>query len=338
MIKTFTRAEILADLKAKVDRKEPIIMGGAGIGLIAKIEDMAGIDAIMAYNTGPFRMDGHPSCVGYLAYGDSNQISMDLAKQILPVVKNTPVIGGIGAGDPYRDIDRLIGEMMEIGYSGITNVPTAGAYDGVFRHRIDTAGVGYPEEVKLIEKCRKRDIFTVAYAYHDDEVKAMIQAGVDCIKIEGRAKSAYYAAIVTGAYRHCIDDAAAGRALDPVWRDEVDHISHRIYSTGFYYGEPGQYVASSRYIREWQIVAKVESCDENGLAVCRLNNKFRAGDALEVVGPDVRPFPITAPIMADLEGNPVEEPRTPQMKFTIQLPKTVPPMSMLRRSVDLSPK
>lgn len=181
MIKTFTRAEILADLKAKVDRKEPIIMGGAGIGLIAKIEDMAGIDAIMAYNTGPFRMDGHPSCVGYLAYGDSNQISMDLAKQILPVVKNTPVIGGIGAGDPYRDIDRLIGEMMEIGYSGITNVPTAGAYDGVFRHRIDTAGVGYPEEVKLIEKCRKRDIFTVAYAYHDDEVKAMIQAGVDCI-------------------------------------------------------------------------------------------------------------------------------------------------------------
>lgn len=171
-----------------------------------------------------------------------------------------------------------------------------------------------------------------------DHLNDLMDAGVDCIKIEGRAKSAYYAAIVTGAYRHCIDDAADGRELDPIWRDEVDHISHRIYSTGFYYGEPGQYVASSRYIREWQIVAKVESCDENGLAVCHLNNKFRAGDALEVVGPDVRPFPITAPIMADLEGNPVEEPRTPQMKFTIQLPKAVPPMSMLRRSVDLSPK
>ena len=171
-----------------------------------------------------------------------------------------------------------------------------------------------------------------------DHLAELAEAGVDCIKIEGRAKSAYYAAIVTGAYRHCIDDAAAGRVLDPVWRDEVDHISHRIYSTGFYYGEPGQYVASSRYIREWQIVAKVESCDENGLAVCRLNNKFRAGDALEVVGPDVRPFPITAPIMADSDGNPLEEPRTPQMKFTIQLPKTVPPMSMLRRSVDLSAK
>jgi len=144
MIRQFTRSEIRADLSAKISRKEPIIMGGAGIGLIAKIEDMAGIDAIMAYNTGPFRMDGHPSCVGYLAYGDSNQISMDLARQILPVVKNTPVIGGIGAGDPYRDIDRLIDQMMELGYSGITNVPTAGAYDGFFRHRIDTAGVGYP--------------------------------------------------------------------------------------------------------------------------------------------------------------------------------------------------
>lgn len=181
MIKTFTRAEIVADLHAKVLRKEPIIMGGAGVGMIAKIEDQAGIDAIMAYNTGPFRMDGHPSCVGYLAYGDCNEISLRLARQILTVVKNTPVIGGIGAGDPYRDIDRLINQMMDAGYSGITNVPTAGAYDGVFRHRIDTAGVGYPEEVKLIKKCRAKDIFTVAYAYREDEVKEMIQAGVDCI-------------------------------------------------------------------------------------------------------------------------------------------------------------
>ena len=171
-----------------------------------------------------------------------------------------------------------------------------------------------------------------------DHLEDLMDAGVDCIKIEGRAKSAYYAAIVTGAYRHVIDDIVAGRSVDPVWRDEVDHVSHRIYSTGFYYGEPGQYVHNSRYIREWQIVAKVESCDENGLAVCSLNNKFRAGDALEVVGPDLRPFAITAPIMADLEGNPLEEPKTPQMKFTIQLPKAVPPLSMIRRSVDLSAK
>lgn len=171
-----------------------------------------------------------------------------------------------------------------------------------------------------------------------DHLDDLMDAGVDCIKIEGRAKSAYYAAIVTGAYRHCIDDIAAGRQIDPVWRDEVEHVSHRIYSTGFYYGQPGQYVENSRYIRQWQIVAKVESCDENGVAVCSLNNKFRVGDELEVVGPDLRPFPITAQGLADLEGNTIDEARTPQMKFTMQLPRQVPAHSLIRRSVDLSAK
>ena len=171
-----------------------------------------------------------------------------------------------------------------------------------------------------------------------DHLRELTDAGVDCIKIEGRAKSAYYAAIVTGAYRHVIDDLAAGRPVDPVWRDEVEHVSHRIYSTGFYFGEPGQYTENSRYIRDWQICAKVLECNEKGLAVCSLNNKFRAGDALEVVGPDTRPFPIIAGNMADEEGNPLDEPRTPQMRFTIRLPQPVPPHSILRRNVDLSAK
>ena len=177
-----------------------------------------------------------------------------------------------------------------------------------------------------------RDMCTI------DHLKDLMDAGIDCIKIEGRAKSAYYAAIVTGAYRHVIDDIEAGRPIDKVWRDEVDHVSHRIYSTGFYYGEPGQYTENSRYIREWQICAKVESCDENGLALCSLNNKFRAGDALECVGPDLRPFEIIPENMTDVEGNALDEPRTPQMKFYLQLPKQVPALSMLRRSVDLSAK
>ncbi len=171
-----------------------------------------------------------------------------------------------------------------------------------------------------------------------DHLQELTDAGIDCIKIEGRAKSAYYAAIVTGAYRHCIDDLAAGRQIDPVWRDEVEHVSHRIYSTGFYFGFPGQYTENSRYIRQWQVCAIVESCDENGLAVCSLRNKFRTGDTLEVVGPDTRPFAFTVPVMADGDGNALEEPRTPQMTFTVQLPKTVPPYSILRHSVDLSAK
>ena len=177
-----------------------------------------------------------------------------------------------------------------------------------------------------------RDMCTI------DHLKDLIDAGIDCIKIEGRAKSAYYAAIVTGAYRHVIDDIYAGRPVDKVWRDEVDHVSHRIYSTGFYYGEPGQYTENSRYIREWQIVAKVEECDESGVALCSLNNKFRAGDRLEVVGPDLRPFEIIPEGMTDLEGNPLDEPRTPQMKFRLPLPKQVPAHSVLRRSCDLSAK
>jgi putative protease len=171
-----------------------------------------------------------------------------------------------------------------------------------------------------------------------DHLDDLMDAGVDCIKIEGRAKSAYYAAIVTGAYRHCIDDIASGRPLDPVWRDEVEHVSHRIYSTGFYYGFPGQYTEHSRYIRQWQVCAIVESCDENGLALCSLRNKFAKGTELEVVGPDLRPVCFTVDAMSDTEGAPLEEPRTPQMKFYLQLPQQVPAYSILRKSVDLSAK
>ena len=171
-----------------------------------------------------------------------------------------------------------------------------------------------------------------------DHLDDLMDAGVDCIKLEGRAKSAYYAAIVTGAYRHCIDAAANGQPLDPVWRNEVDHISHRIYSTGFYYGQPGQYTKTSRYIRQWQIVAMVESCDETGLAKCSLRNKFRKGDILECVGPDTRPFEVIPEEMGTPEGAPLEEPKTPQMEFYLRLPKQVPAYSILRRSVDLSAK
>ena len=177
-----------------------------------------------------------------------------------------------------------------------------------------------------------RDMCTI------DHLSDLMDAGIDCIKIEGRAKSAYYAAIVTGAYRHCIDDIAAGKPIDSVWRDEVEHVSHRIYSTGFYYGYPGQYTENSRYIRQWQICARVDSCEENGFSTCSLNNKFCRGDMLEVVGPDFRPLSFRAEEIYDLEGNPIDEPKTPQMSFKVRLPQQVPPMSILRHSVDLSAK
>ena len=168
-----------------------------------------------------------------------------------------------------------------------------------------------------------------------DHLDDLMDAGVDCLKIEGRAKSAYYAAIVTGAYRHVLDDVAAGRPVDPVWRDEVEHVSHRHYSTGFFYGQPGQFYEDARYIRDWPICAVVTDCTPEGLATLSLRNKFACGDQVEVVGPDTKPFTMTAPMMTDSQGLPLTEPKTPQMVFTMQLPRPVPPMSFIRHAVDL---
>ena len=171
-----------------------------------------------------------------------------------------------------------------------------------------------------------------------DHIAELMEAGVNSLKLEGRAKSAYYAAIVTGAYRHAIDAAMAGEPLDPVWRDEVEHISHRHYSTGFFFGQPGQYTQSSRYIRDWQIVAKVVSCDGEGNARLTLNNKFSVGDTLELVGPDVRPQSLTVEALWDGEGTPLTQVRKPQMEFCMKLPRAVPPLSLLRRQAELTPE
>lgn len=171
-----------------------------------------------------------------------------------------------------------------------------------------------------------------------DHLAELAEAGVDCIKVEGRAKSAYYAAIITGAYRHALDAVAAGEPVDPVWRDEVEHVSHRRYSTGFFFGQPGQYTESSRYIRDWQVCAIVTDCTPDGLATLSLRNKFATGDEVEIVGPDTRPFSVTVPVMQDADGLPLREPRTPQMVFRMQLPCPVPAMSIVRRAVDLSAK
>ena len=170
-----------------------------------------------------------------------------------------------------------------------------------------------------------------------DHLADLAAAGVDCLKIEGRAKSAYYAAIVTGAYRHVLDDVASGRPVDPVWRNEVEKVSHRHYSTGFFYGQPGQYYEDSRYIRDWQVAAIVTDCDENGNAVLSLRNKFAAGDEIEIVGPDFKPITMRAPSFTDREGSCLSEVRTPQMVFSMQLACRVPAYSIVRRAVDLSP-
>lgn len=163
-----------------------------------------------------------------------------------------------------------------------------------------------------------------------DHIPDLIRAGVDSLKIEGRAKSAYYAAMTTAAYRHAVDAAVAGRPLDPVWRAEVDKVSHRHYSTGFWFGQPGQYTDSARYVRDWQVLAIVRSCDALGNAVLSLRNKFSAGDEIEVVGPGVAAFAMTAPMMGDMDGFQLAQPRRPRMEFRMKLPRPVPPLSIVR--------
>ena len=163
-----------------------------------------------------------------------------------------------------------------------------------------------------------------------DHIPELLRAGVDSLKIEGRAKSAYYAAMTAAAYRHGVDAAAEGRPLDPVWRAEVDKVSHRHYSTGFWFGQPGQYTDSARYVRDWQVLAVVESCDGLGNARLSLRNKFAAGDEIEVVGPGVPAFPMSAPMMRDVDGFELREPRNPRMEFYMRLPRPAPPLSLVR--------
>ena len=320
--------------------------------------DSAGVDALIVADLGAFMLAGKyaPHCERHISTQQSianyacaqSWFDLGATRVVLARECSLDEIRTIRQKvDPRLEIETFGHGAMCVSYSGrclLSNYMTGrdsnrGACAQPCRYQYalmeeKRPGEYFPvfEDEKGTYILNSRDMCTI------DHLKDLMDAGIDCIKIEGRAKSAYYAAIVTGAYRHCIDDVAAGREIDPIWRDEVEHVSHRIYSTGFYYGQPGQYVENSRYIRQWQIVARVEECSEDGLALCSLNNKFSAGDALEVVGPDLRPFAVTAQGMRDADGMPLDEVRTPQSRFTLQLSKAVPPMSLLRRSVDLSAK
>jgi len=166
-----------------------------------------------------------------------------------------------------------------------------------------------------------------------DHIPELLSIGLDSLKIEGRAKSAYYAAAVTNAYRRAMDAALAGEPLDPVWRSELDKVSHRPYSEGFWYGHPEQYTGDARYIRDWQVKAIVTSCGPDGSALLSLRNKFRRGDTLELLAPGLKPVSFAAEDLCDASGQPLEEAKTPQMALRLTLPCQAPPLSILRKQV-----
>ena len=320
--------------------------------------DAAGVDALIVADLGAFTLAGRyaPRCQRHISTqaSVSNYASaaawydLGASRVILARELSLEEIREIRARTPAGlELEAFVHGAMCVSYSGrclLSNYMTGrdsnrGACAQPCRY-----------QYALMEEKRPGDYFPVfedekgSYILNSrdmcmiDHVDDLMDAGLSSLKIEGRAKSAYYAAVVTGAYRHVIDAVAAGETPDPVWRDEVDRVSHRHYATGFYYGSPGQYVENARYIREWQVVALVTACDETGLATLTLRNKFSAGDRVEAVGPDLRPFAFSAPVMVDKGGNELLEPRHPQMMFQMRLPKPVPAWTILRVERDLSAK
>ena len=177
----FKREEILKRLKDIVASGRPIIGGGAGTGISAKCEEAGGIDLIVIYNSGRYRMAGRGSLAGLMPYGDANQIVVEMASEVLPVVKNTPVLAGVCGTDPFRLMDVFLKQLMEIGFSGVQNFPTVGIMDGVYRQNLEETGMGYGLEVDMIRKARELDILTTPYAFNEEEAKQMAEAGADIL-------------------------------------------------------------------------------------------------------------------------------------------------------------
>ncbi len=177
----FTRSELLDRYRAMIARGEPIIGGGAGTGLSAKCEEAGGIDLIVIYNSGRFRMAGRGSLSGLMPYGDANAIVMDMASEVLPVVKKTPVIAGVCGTDPFREMDVFLDEVKRIGFSGVQNFPTVGLIDGVFRQNLEETGMGFGLEVEMIRLASQKGLLTTPYVFSEADAAAMAKAGADII-------------------------------------------------------------------------------------------------------------------------------------------------------------
>jgi predicted TIM-barrel enzyme len=175
------RQEILARLRQVVASGRPIIGGGAGTGISAKCAELGGIDLIIIYNSGRFRMAGRGSLAGLLPYGDANQIVMDMAREVLPIVQHTPVLAGVCATDPFRVMKRFLQDVRDIGFAGVQNFPTVGLFDGTFRLGLEETGMGFAKEVEMIALAHDMDLLTCPYVFTIEEAEAMAQAGADIL-------------------------------------------------------------------------------------------------------------------------------------------------------------
>lgn len=176
-----SRAKILEKFRAMIDDGKPIVGGGAGTGLSAKAEEAGGIDLIIIYNSGRYRMAGRGSAAGLLAYGNANEIVREMALEVLPVVKHTPVLAGVNGTDPFVIMPRFLAELKELGFSGVQNFPTIGLFDGTMRQSFEETGMGFGLEVDMIAEAHRQDLLTTPYVFNPDEARAMTSAGADIV-------------------------------------------------------------------------------------------------------------------------------------------------------------
>jgi len=178
---TWRRLEILERLRAKVAAGKPILGGGAGTGISAKMSEAGGIDLLVIYNSGRFRMAGRGSLAGMMPYGDANAIVMEMAREVLPVVRHTPVLAGVCATDPFRQMPYFLRQIQEIGFAGVQNFPTVGLIDGQFRQNLEETDMGFSKEVDMIRLAHQMDLLTTPYCFNEGEAVAMAQAGADIL-------------------------------------------------------------------------------------------------------------------------------------------------------------
>jgi predicted TIM-barrel enzyme len=214
------RGEILSRLRAKVRRREPIVGGGAGTGLSAKCEEAGGIDLIVIYNSGRYRMAGRGSLAGLLAYGNANEIVLDMAREVLPVVRATPVLAGVNCTDPFMLRERFLRQLGELGFSGVQNFPTVGLFDGVIRRQLEETGMGYALEVETIRAARALELLTTPYVFCEQDAAAMARAGADVVVCHlGLTVGGSIGARTTPKLKDCVPRiqawSEAARAVNP---------------------------------------------------------------------------------------------------------------------------
>lgn len=246
------RSEILERFRGMVERREPIIGGGAGTGLSAKWEEAGGVDLIIIFNSGRYRMAGRGSLAGLLAYGNANEVVMEMAHEVLPVVKHTPVVAGVNGTDPFLLPRTFLPELARMGFAGVQNFPTVGLIDGNFRRILEETGMGYGLEVDLIRTAAEMDLLTTPYVFSEDNAVAMAEAGADIIVCHmgvtvGGAVGANTAMTLDESVANMDAWAAAARAVRPevivlchggpiAMPDDVSYVLNRSTQANGFYG------------------------------------------------------------------------------------------------------